>query len=1111
MRPQRPAAAARSTVPSGGGRPDRVAAAASGAPAEPPGSGWRTFWTAVDASAWLGTVGASVAFVLTQEAMLAAAPIVLPLLALYASRQREQLVATEESAHQLARLEELLLDLQADTADEVAAEVGAEVQDLLKAAVAAAAQRGGAANGEVAQLVRALEAKLSAVEGSVLSAGTTTREALAQSTERQGQLANSVMSRLQDLGTALRRDVNGALTAAGAEEAAALGRLEARLASLEGAIGGLQAAQADGLRRLNTGLAAAVDDAQATLEAAVRDEAARSLDPLRRLPELVAAAMPVTPEVLGPDSSLPAVSEESLRQLLGEQLAAATQRILQQQEALLEELAGQPQVIAPQQWTQLGGRLAFLQEQLEQLAALQQQQAAAAAEAGSSEPAAAAAAVAAVSAELSGLRSELGSLSTSVQQLLEAQTQQAQQAQQAAGSAPAGSLAAASGLPPGALAGVAAALQAVQDQVILLRQDLDEEDSKYAAFRALEEQLEVALTALFEALAVAEPSAAAAGWGAEAATGSGSAAAAAATAAMEQQQAALAAALESLAALGGRLDGMAEQMASLQASLAAAPAAAAQPAAPQLAPAAAVDQQAAEDEAWEGQQQEGSAPAPAAQEEAAAPVAAAGADGADPQAAAYQRMQQLLQQRNEERPAGAADEAATSSGRAFAEWLSGHRENAEAAAVAAPSAEALLAAAGAAEADTPISSASAASDGATGVQQQIDFAAAMGFAPEEPPAAAEGEPTAWVPPSAAGAVEDAAASAPAYDTRWQAESSAPVEAAVAAAEVQQQADVQQSAQEQQWYAAAQPEAAWQQAQQGQAQQPYVTEQQYQQQQQPYATEQYAAEQPPQQYQQPADQLQPQQPQLQQQTADELYERGVQRLREGRALAATPGADLGLADAAFWEAEEAFEALLAQQPGNIRALGNYGNTLNAHGKLKKQMMESVAAAAAPADAAQAAAVNAARERLAAEAQELLLLAGRKYRDVLQLDPKQAKAFVNWGRVVGLRAEMARAAGDAAEGARLFSRAADKFDAALDIEPQKVEAFRLGGQSLVDAGLCMAGYDAAEAKQLVKDSVTYFESALALDPADVEAAAGLERAQAQLAALREARRAAQAAQQ
>lgn len=36
-----------------------------------------------------------------------------------------------------------------------------------------------------------------------------------------------------------------------------------------------------------------------------------------------------------------------------------------------------------------------------------------------------------------------------------------------------------------------------------------------------------------------------------------------------------------------------------------------------------------------------------------------------------------------------------------------------------------------------------------------------------------------------------------------------------------------------------------------------------------------------------------------------------------------GGDLGLADAAFWEAAEAFEALLAREPRNVRALGNYG--------------------------------------------------------------------------------------------------------------------------------------------------------------------------------------------
>lgn len=110
------------------------------------------------------------AFVLTQEAMLAAAPVLLPLLALYASRQRERLTSEAEQAAQLARFEEMLLDLQADAADEVAAEVGAELRELLKQA-AAAAQKQGGGSAEATRLLKALEGKLSAVEGSVLSAG----------------------------------------------------------------------------------------------------------------------------------------------------------------------------------------------------------------------------------------------------------------------------------------------------------------------------------------------------------------------------------------------------------------------------------------------------------------------------------------------------------------------------------------------------------------------------------------------------------------------------------------------------------------------------------------------------------------------------------------------------------------------------------------------------------------------------------------------------------------------------------------------------------------------------------------------------------------------------
>lgn len=103
-----PVAAARSEARSEGGR--RQPAASGGTAAG--GGGWRTFWTAVDASAWLGTVGAAVAFVLTQEAVLAGAPVVLPLLALYASRQRERLAVEAEQQRQLSRLEELLLEMQ---------------------------------------------------------------------------------------------------------------------------------------------------------------------------------------------------------------------------------------------------------------------------------------------------------------------------------------------------------------------------------------------------------------------------------------------------------------------------------------------------------------------------------------------------------------------------------------------------------------------------------------------------------------------------------------------------------------------------------------------------------------------------------------------------------------------------------------------------------------------------------------------------------------------------------------------------------------------------------------------------------------------------------------
>lgn len=53
----------------------------------------RNLWAAVDVAGWLGSVAGAAAFVLTQEMWLVGLPVVLPLVALYASRRVESLAA----------------------------------------------------------------------------------------------------------------------------------------------------------------------------------------------------------------------------------------------------------------------------------------------------------------------------------------------------------------------------------------------------------------------------------------------------------------------------------------------------------------------------------------------------------------------------------------------------------------------------------------------------------------------------------------------------------------------------------------------------------------------------------------------------------------------------------------------------------------------------------------------------------------------------------------------------------------------------------------------------------------------------------------------------------
>jgi hypothetical protein len=227
--------------------------------------------------------------------------------------------------------------------------------------------------------------------------------------------------------------------------------------------------------------------------------------------------------------------------------------------------------------------------------------------------------------------------------------------------------------------------------------------------------------------------------------------------------------------------------------------------------------------------------------------------------------------------------------------------------------------------------------------------------------------------------------------------------------------------------------------------------------------------------------------------EELQRQGLLLLRRGRAAAASPGGGWGEADAALSSAAAAFGAALRAAPRDVRALGNCGNALLARGLLKSRIFEEVRGAAAQNDAAAAAALE-------AEAEELLVLAGRRFKGVLELDPGQGRAFVNWGRAVCLRAELARGRGAPGAAAALFANAADKFGAAAELGGG-AGAVRLAGTTLMCSALSAAqesdGAGAGRAEQLMAEAEAYLAAAAAEDPGDAEAAAKLQECRAWLA--------------
>jgi hypothetical protein len=107
--------------------------------------------------------------------------------------------------------------------------------------------------------------------------------------------------------------------------------------AVEGCLSGLEVAQGENIRRLSLSLNSALADAEATLQVSVRSEVSQSLDPIRRLPSMLAAMLPAT-SGSGFDPSVPglasgnlateAAMQAAMRVAVSEEVAAAVQQIL---------------------------------------------------------------------------------------------------------------------------------------------------------------------------------------------------------------------------------------------------------------------------------------------------------------------------------------------------------------------------------------------------------------------------------------------------------------------------------------------------------------------------------------------------------------------------------------------------------------------------------------------------------------------------------------------------------------------------------------------------------------------------------------------------------------
>lgn len=302
----------------------------------------------------MGALGTAAAFVATQEALLIIGPLILPLVALYASKEKSSIDARQSQARverQFAKAVRQLVALSEEGTAEMAEEVASALQVL----------EGKGAGKEDFEAQQAVYAE------KVLELTERVSGVVREGDEEVSSLVRRSTDAVGEGFKKLRSDIQADLRTATSEEVAALARLDARIQSLEDALGGLDRSQSDGFRRLTATISAREGVEEEAIGEVVKAEVWRSLEPVRQLPQVLSGLTRALP---GDVDGRETLTEENIKKILSIELDNLKKSLMMEQQDVLDEMSQWTAKVDSAQWNQLGAKLEELDEKLDGLMAM---------------------------------------------------------------------------------------------------------------------------------------------------------------------------------------------------------------------------------------------------------------------------------------------------------------------------------------------------------------------------------------------------------------------------------------------------------------------------------------------------------------------------------------------------------------------------------------------------------------------------------------------------------------------------------------------------------------------------------------------------------------------